>query len=175
MENVATRVLKLRQQLGISQRAFGQCIERSGGYISKVEKGIVVPPDEVISRISEAYGVPEKWFRSGEGSLEGTDSVGERVKQARKFQGFTQEELAEAVSCSRNSIGLIEREQVRPGGELSRRLAEKLNVSEAWLMTGQGRMDRANLGEVYGMIRQDPEIRRQIKEFISRLEREEKS
>lgn len=163
------RIGQLRNHLGLSQRAFGEQVRRSVGYISKVESGQLQPSEEVVEAICSAFGVDERWLKEGEGFLE-TESVGDRVKRARKARHYTQEELAAELGVSRNTVGMIERRTVRPGDKVIRMLCDKLWIDRAWLLTGTGHMDRTELTPFYELLRRDPRIRRHIKAYINHLD-----
>lgn len=164
------RIVFLRQRLGLSQRVFGEQIGRSVAYVSKVESGRMQPSDKVIRSIADAFGVDEDWLRTGEGKLE-VESVGDRVKLARKARDYTQEELAEELFCSRNTVGMIERGTVRPGEELLDGLCDRLWINRNWLLTGQGEMERTELTPIYELLKKDLRIRRHIKDYIDHLDK----
>ena len=52
-----------------------------------------------------------------------------RIKKYRKYLGYTQEELAEIVDCSREHIARIENGKINIGFELFIRLAQVFKVS----------------------------------------------
>lgn len=164
------RIAILRQREGLSQKSFGRMIDRSEGFVSKLESGKIQPTDEVISHISNAFGVDEKWLREGKGALIVT-SLAERIRTARKAYNYTQEELADDLGCSRNTIGLIERGLVRPGEELIQTLVDTLWINKIWLLTGQGKMQREELTAFYELLRKDLSVRQHIKRFIEHLDR----
>lgn len=163
------RIVLLRQRLGLSQRVFGERISRSVAYVSKVESGRINPPEEVVDSICAAFGVGRDWLVSGNGKLE-VESVGDRIRLVRKRRDYTQEELAEEIGVSRNSVGMIERGTFRPGRGIVDAICDKLWVDRNWLLTGQGTMERSELTEIYSLLRQDPEARRHIRSFIDHLD-----
>ncbi len=164
------RIALLRQRLGLSQRVFGERISRSVAYVSKVESGQLQPTEDVLRAISGAFGVSETWLRTGKGRLE-VESVGDRVKLVRKARDYTQEELAEEIGCSRNTIGMIERGTVRPGEEITERLCDRLWINRNWLLTGQGPMERTELTPFYELLKGDPGVRAHIRSYIDHLDR----
>ena len=163
------RIGLLRNHLGLSQRVFGEQVRRSVGYISKVESGQLNPSKNVVEAICSIFDVDERWLKEGMGYLE-TESVGDRVKRARKARHYTQEELAAELGVSRNTVGMIERGMVRPGDKVIRKLCDKLWIDQMWLLTGTGHMDRTELTPFYEMLRRDPRIRRHIKAYINHLD-----
>ena len=58
-----TRIRQLRKALGLSQVVFARRINRSPGYISRVETNQVHITDGVITDICSAFGVSEEWLR----------------------------------------------------------------------------------------------------------------
>lgn len=167
---VSGRIALLRQRLGLSQRAFGERIGRTAAYVNRIENGKNVVTAAVISSISETFGVSEAWLLDGTGFLV-VESVGDRFKQARRKRGYTQEELAQELKVSRNSIGMIERNTFRPSLEVIDLLCSKLWIDKNWLLTGQGNMERTELTPFYHLLREDPDVRMHIKSFIDHLER----
>lgn len=166
---VCARMILLRQRLGLSQKAFGERIGRSAGYVNRIENGKSVPSPDLLERISAAFGVGKSWLETGEGKLE-VESIGDRFRQARKSRDYTQEELAEELHISRNSVGMIERGTFRPGSDIIDALCSKLWINKNWLLTGSGRMERTELTEVYRLLRVDPELRMHLRSFIDHLD-----
>lgn len=65
-------------------------------------------------------------------------SLGERIKQARKFLGYTQNDLANLTGMSRISIGNYERDSRVPDGNALKKLAIALNTSTDYLLGKKG-------------------------------------
>lgn len=65
--------------------------------------------------------------------------VGQRLKEARKYINFNQEQLAEAINVTQSAISLAERD-----GSISNELATYMSKSHKinlnWLFTGEGEM-----------------------------------
>ncbi len=61
-------------------------------------------------------------------------SLGERIKQARKFLGYTQNDLANLTGMSRISIGNYERDSRVPDGNALKKIAIALNTSTDYLL-----------------------------------------
>lgn len=68
-------------------------------------------------------------------------NTAERLKQARKERGYTQEALARAIGVSRGVISNIEYEKVVPSPLVIRAICETLRINESWLLSGKGTMD----------------------------------
>ena len=163
------RIVLLRQRLGLSQRVFGERISRSVGYISKVEAGKIEPSEDVIDSICTAFGVDKTWLKSGIGVLN-IESIGNRVKLVRRSRDYTQEELAQELHISRNSVGMIERGTFRPGDEIVDAICDKLWIDKNWLLTGVGSMERTELTPFYELLKHDAAVRQHIRTFIDHLD-----
>jgi putative transcriptional regulator len=61
----------------------------------------------------------EYFYRSVESLLDMAPTIRNRVKELRSNRGWTQQQLAEAVGVSRQSINSIERERYVPSLELA--------------------------------------------------------
>ena len=72
-------------------------------------------------------------------------TMGDRIRDARKKLGLTQEALAEKVDITLYYMGEIERGIKVPSLDLFIRLAEALDVSADYLLR-----DRISTGNVYG-------------------------
>ena len=68
-------------------------------------------------------------------------SVGNRLKQARRAKGYTQEALASAIGVSRGVISNIEYEKTTPQLLVVRAVCDVLKIDKNWLLTGEGQMD----------------------------------
>ena len=63
-----------------------------------------------------------------------TETLGQRIKAARKGAGMTQEALANAVHVSRQSVSLWENDKTEPDIETLRLVAECLNTNLSALL-----------------------------------------
>jgi transcriptional regulator with XRE-family HTH domain len=63
--------------------------------------------------------------------------IGGRVRQRRRELGLTQEALAERAKLSKSFVSEVEGGQAAAGGLMYMRLAQALEVSVEWLMTGE--------------------------------------
>ncbi len=64
------------------------------------------------------------------------ETIGSRIREARKEKGFTQEELAKKVEVSKNYIYLIESGRENPGKKAVRDIAKTLGVTDHWILDG---------------------------------------
>lgn len=63
-------------------------------------------------------------------------TVNDRIKELRTNAGMTQEELANKIEVSRNSLAKWEL-RTEPGYEYLKKIAEHFKVTVDWLMTGK--------------------------------------
>ena len=72
-------------------------------------------------------------------------TIGDRIKEARKKKGFTQEQLAERLDVSVEFVGQIERGLKLPSMNVFIKLIEALNVSADYLLR-----DSVSTGQLFG-------------------------
>ena len=65
-------------------------------------------------------------------------SITNRVRELRSAQGWTQEQLAQAVGVSRQSINSIERNRYVPSVELALKFARVFQISTDQIFTLEG-------------------------------------
>lgn len=69
-------------------------------------------------------------------------TVGQRLKEARKTRGLTQDMLAEKIGTSRGVITNIEHNKIfEPQPMVVNALCRELHIHKEWLLTGAGPMD----------------------------------
>ena len=69
-----------------------------------------------------------------------TRGFGERLREARKLAGFSQEDLADMLKVTRSAVSLWEIEDTEPDDHHRMELlARILNVDVRWLCTGKGK------------------------------------
>lgn len=110
--------------------------------------------------------------------------IGERIKQARKAVGKTQQEFADAIGLKRNTIANYEIGQIQPSDRTIADICRVFSISEEWLRTGAGGDDAMFikvskdeemdfiLGQISGS--QDETIKRFIRAYWN-LEEKEKA
>ncbi len=75
--------------------------------------------------------------RRGSAAVEGTVTLGQRIKAARRTRGMTQRELASG-ECSISLISMVEHGRVRPSLSMLRMLAERLGLPLSHFLDGEG-------------------------------------
>ena len=66
---VNERIIELRHNLKLSQRAFSKAIYVSNGYLAGLELGHNKVKDRLIHLISSAFSVNKHWLLTGEGRM----------------------------------------------------------------------------------------------------------
>lgn len=66
------------------------------------------------------------------------ETLGSRIKFARKAAGMTQQEFADKLEIDRVNISQWESDTTRPATERIPRLVALLNIDETWLFSGRG-------------------------------------
>ena len=79
-----------------------------------------------------------RWIASMTGRTDQLDAIGERVATVRRRRGWTQQDLADQLGVSRNTISLVEcGKNPNPGVQLVRDIAILGDVSMDWLIMGK--------------------------------------
>ncbi|WP_444641140.1 helix-turn-helix domain-containing protein [Caproiciproducens sp. R1] len=69
------------------------------------------------------------------------NTLGERLKYARKKGGYTQESLSEAIGISRGVIFNLEKDKTEPQGIVVNAVCQTLKINKDWLLYGVGDME----------------------------------
>jgi len=68
-------------------------------------------------------------------------SINKRVSETRKILKLTQQEFADTMEISRQSVNNIEKNKHVPGSDLIAKILDKYpNLNARWLLTGEGKM-----------------------------------
>lgn len=78
-------------------------------------------------------------------------TVGEKIKEARKQAGLSQEQLADKLSVSRSAVAKWEADNGLPDVDNLKALSRLLNVSVDYLLDDGGTLDRVVLREAYSL------------------------
>lgn len=69
-------------------------------------------------------------------------TIGDRLKEARKYRGYTQDTLAEKIGASRGVITNIEHNKIEdPQPMVITAICNALHISKDWLLNGEGTME----------------------------------
>lgn len=67
-------------------------------------------------------------------------TIGDRIKEVRKFKGLTQQKFADELGLKRNTVGGYEIGTVMPSDRTIADISQKFDINESWLRTGEGEM-----------------------------------
>lgn len=68
-------------------------------------------------------------------------NVGDRLREARRKKGFTQDSLASSIGVSRGVITNIEHGKTIPQSLVIHAICNALSINEEWLLQGIGKME----------------------------------
>jgi len=69
------------------------------------------------------------------------NTLGERLRHARKSRGFTQKSLADAIGVSRGVIFNIEKDKTEAQTIVTNAICQILSINGEWLIKGVGNME----------------------------------
>jgi len=78
---IGERIRTLRNELKLTQTAFGEKIDVKGGVVSAWEKGTANVPYGRVLMICEKYDVNEEWLTSGNGQKRRQKNAPESLKE----------------------------------------------------------------------------------------------
>lgn len=89
------------------------------------------------------------------------NTLGERLKHARKSRGYTQDSLAEAIGVSRGVIFNLEKGKSEPQTIVVNAICKILKTRKEWLLDGAGDMEESEgmsqsaktLAELYNAVK----------------------
>ena len=65
---------------------------------------------------------------------------GERIKEARKYLGLTQEKFGEKLGVGKTAISKLEKGERNLTDQMVKSICREFSISEEWLRTGSGNM-----------------------------------
>lgn len=137
------RIVHLRHHLGMTQAELGAEIGFTGSHVSKLERGLTEPSEEIIFSICNVTSARYEWLKNEDGPMFANEippvdyaSVGLRIRNARKAQGLTQLELAERMGSSKSMVNAAELGKLTPSNRWLKKMAEVCHVSMQWILTG---------------------------------------
>ena len=95
-------------------------------------------------------------------------TIGEKIKEARKQAGLSQEQLAEKLNVSRSAIAKWETDKGLPDVENLKAISQMLNVSIDYLLDDGTSLDKAVIREPINLANYGKGRRKVIKDRIAR-------
>lgn len=103
------------------------------------------------------------------------DKIGQRIRTARKKQGFKQEKICNALNISLYHYSKIENGKVSASLEILAEIANYLNIEMDYLLTGSSKVDKQYLNEEISNIlnKCDENQKKMILEFAKYISKSE--
>ena len=101
--------------------------------------------------------------------------IGDRIKEARKCCGKTQQAFADAIGIKRNTVTSYETGAIDPCDRTIMDICREFNVNEEWLRTGEGdmflqRSREEELAAFFGdILSGEPGFKRRLISVLARL------
>ena len=116
VSNANERLIKIREELGLSQRDFCKNIYLSQPYYNNVENGVRPINDRIIALICSQYGVNKEYILNGKGEIFSNDLpdiqlqqllevFNELEKPFKEYIVLQIKQLMEAVNTNKESKG----------------------------------------------------------------------
>ena len=80
------RIIELRKCLGMTTEKFSSFIGVASSAIESIEKGDMIPTEQIIFAICKEFGVNETWLVTGEGSMLKQIAVNELEVLSKKHE-----------------------------------------------------------------------------------------
>lgn len=165
-------IMKLRQYLNLSLAAFGEPLGYSGTHISRFEKNVTKPSQEIVDKICRVYNVNPKYF-NGEIKLEDAVKpvsreehnrlVGERIEAVRVKRNMSIKVLSQQSGVSESFIYSVEKGEYLLTRHTAEKLAIALEVGVEWLLTGDEEKKEYPVdGKMTEWLWKHPEIRKEL-------------
>lgn len=145
INNIALRLVELRNKLGMSRTSFAKSIGISETHMKRFETGVAVPKEKLINTICKKYHVNPAYF-TGEVSIEeaiipfknddGREDVGKRLKQIRLERGMTIKEFSSLISISYTHLYMVETGNNPLSEKMASEIADRLHLGVDWLLYG---------------------------------------
>lgn len=121
----------LREYNGYTQLAFSKKVRISNAELSKIEKNILIPTNDMINKISQGLEMSRDELINFSLNAKNNQKVdvytGEKIRYYRIKANLTQKELAEKVGISESYISLFEVNKRYPKNNILLKIAKALN------------------------------------------------
>lgn len=67
-------------------------------------------------------------------------TIGERIRQVRKFKDLTQQKFADSLGMKQNTVATYEMGRTNPSDPAIKSICREFGVNEEWLRSGEGEM-----------------------------------
>lgn len=181
INNIALRLVELRNKLGISRTSFAKSIGITETHMRRFETGVSVPKEKLINRICEEYHVKPEYF-TGEIGIEeaiipfknddGREDAGKRLKQIRLEMNMTAKEFCPLIDISHTHLFMLESGNTQMTETRANDIAEKLHVGVDWLLYGDEKTkDYPVNAKMVKWLKEHPEKRMIIEQWMEEKNR----
>lgn len=129
--SLGEKVRYLREYNGYTQLAFSKKVRISNAELSKIEKNILIPTNDVINKISQGLEMSRDELINFTLNAINNQKVdvytGEKIRYYRIKANLTQKELGEKVGISGSYISLFEVNKRYPKNNILFKIAKALN------------------------------------------------
>ena len=172
MKNKGEIFKKIREYLGLSQRAMGEKLGCSAAKIRRCETGEREITDEIIQRMCESCCVDKRVFDDPDHieaycnfvpEVIDYRSIGERVRELRKEKELIQKDFGEKVGYSPSAILKIETNLNHATDKTLHDIADTFDVGFEWLKFGDERYRKSPVNrKLVDWLMDHQEIRNQL-------------
>lgn len=129
--SLGEKVRYLREYNGYTQLAFSKKVRISNAELSKIEKNILIPTNDMINKISQGLEMSRDELINFSLNAKNNQKVdvytGEKIRYYRIKTNLTQKELGEKVGISESYISLFEVNKRYPKNNILLKIAKALN------------------------------------------------
>lgn len=118
------RIREVRKRLGLTIVEFGDRLGVSNSAISRLETGKNNASNQTITQICQAFGVNERWLRTGEGKMMAP------IDQEEEILGFVKDLLTDEPDFRRALVRVLARMTPEEWGLLEAKARELLAEME---------------------------------------------
>ena len=141
METIKERVLQIAEKKGVSKESFFTKIGMSSANFRGKAKETPLNSNAIIEIVKFYPEVNLHWLITGEGLMFletiKTTTIGERIKQLRVSNKFTQKEFSNLLGIKQATISQIETGVIEPSLNIIKGIVFFFNTSYSWLLDGK--------------------------------------
>ncbi|KYH31866.1 helix-turn-helix domain-containing protein [Neomoorella mulderi] len=130
------KIRLVRQEKGLSLKDLSAKTGISFTYLSEIERGVLHPAADTLSKIASALEVPLSLLVSHTENW-----IGKKLKDVRESLGLTQSALAAQAGLSPAMIGQIEAGKVQPSLNTIEKIAKALGISPCYLLIARDQLE----------------------------------
>lgn len=139
------RLKLLRENLGLSQKEFGEMLGLAQTSYSNYEGGKSAVPSDVLEVLYKKVGVSIDWLVAGDGQMYRNDAIrseniNDRLRKVRENTGLSQYKFAEVFNLPQSTYAQYEKGGRSVPNDLIARLQVQYNLNLNWFFSGEGEM-----------------------------------